>query len=98
VGLRAVLDAAAKRKIPSPCRELNPIPPACSPVAITVPANRLDKRSLRIINFPHIAQHYKCQYEGVTKSFRTESINIRLPLVLLVAVPFKGLWRRNSLD
>jgi hypothetical protein len=37
-------------------------------------------------------------YEGVSKSFRTESINIRLPLVLLVEKPYKVLWRQNSLD
>jgi len=42
VGSRAVLDAVAKRKIPSLCRESNPDRPACSLVAIpTVPALKL---------------------------------------------------------
>jgi hypothetical protein len=37
------------------------------------------------------------QYEPVSKSFRTESITkyTLIPTVLLVAVPFKGLWRQN---
>jgi hypothetical protein len=33
VGPRAVLDAVVKRKIPSPCRELNPRTPIVQPVA-----------------------------------------------------------------
>jgi hypothetical protein len=33
VGLRAVLDAVVKRKIPSPCRESNPRTPIVQPVA-----------------------------------------------------------------
>jgi hypothetical protein len=37
-------------------------------------------------------------YEGVSKSFRTESWrNKCLPLVLLVEKQHKGLWRQNSL-
>jgi hypothetical protein len=38
-------------------------------------------------------------YEGVSKSFRTESWrNIRLPLILLVEKQHKGLWQQNSLN
>jgi hypothetical protein len=33
VGPRAVLDAVVKRKIPSPCRELNPRTPIVQPIA-----------------------------------------------------------------
>jgi len=40
-------------------------------------------------------------YEGVTKSFRTESIkkyNIRLQQYTLIVKQYKVLWRQNSLD
>jgi len=40
----------------------------------------------------------ECHYEGVSKSFRTESLTkYSLPLVLLVEKQHKGLWRQNSL-
>jgi hypothetical protein len=35
VGLRAVLDAVVKRKIPSPRRESNPRTPIVQPIGIT---------------------------------------------------------------
>jgi hypothetical protein len=35
VGPRAVLDAVVKTKIPSPCRESNPIHPIAQPITTT---------------------------------------------------------------
>jgi hypothetical protein len=38
-----------------------------------------------------------CMYEDVSKSFRTESINVILPFVLLVEKQHKELWWQISL-
>jgi hypothetical protein len=47
VGLRAGLDAVAKRRILSPCRELNPGLPACGLIAIPTELSRLMQNLIR---------------------------------------------------
>jgi len=75
------LDAMAKRKINSPCRESKPVRPAHSLVAKQAPHFQYAKNTEQpICNIPtvnylhhHHLDGFVVMYEGVSKSFRTES-------------------------
>jgi hypothetical protein len=57
------------------------------------------KLKTRMSNYSARNRISKSIYDGVSKSFRTESkINICLSLVLIVEKQHKWLWRQNSLD